>query len=714
MFLKKKNKKNINRLILKLLWSFVLNEKKNINNIDIVNLNFYNFLELKLKNYKNKRFFFLNLKYINKKKLLMAPTSKRRYFARKLEQFYKKEFLKKKIKVKELKKIKINKIDYKSKKSGISYFRKKTLIYLIYLLNKKLIYQLRMIFFIILFLAIKFNNNIVNLNLKKKLKKLIISYNKNYKNKIIYLNELNYLNKLFYKLNKRKEFLNEKFFSLYFKKRKFLLLRKKRRLEKKKIKKLKKKSKHIFYWLKLNKKRKIFWSKLKRKKKRGHHIIKHKNKLYFISKKKKRKLKRVKLFKTFFNKIVFKKISINNLKVNLNIKLFYYNNFITNWTIKNFNLINNLSKYRWRLKEYLFLSLILYNKKKLKDEKKIYILNFYKLIAFFKKKLLLLKFKLLKRLKVLKFLKKIKINKLKNLLIFRKKKELLLNNIFFLKHEYLIKLKKNYIKKKKNLKLYTILSKTLKYFNIFLTLLLKKIILKKKIKINKNFIYDSYILNVVVKDEKVPLLSMSHFFLKNYFHSKNIAMFLFDSIFNRTNVVTIENINKLYSKNLYEKRNESIKKKNTKQFYFNYLSSIKTDYLMLDVNNKRNKINLTNIKKKKKNYLYLKILNFYNYIYIYKKKYANSLKNLKLNNINCYKSIFNLNIFNKLISINELLFSLINLYEFINIKIYNKSILILLYFYILFYNNLKIKNYLVLNNKEKKKKYIYKKYKIII
>jgi hypothetical protein len=74
LYLKKNKKKYIDNRFYNLLLSFVLIQKKNINNQAY--LNFYNYIEFKLKNYKHKSFFFLNLKYINKKKLIRSNKTK--------------------------------------------------------------------------------------------------------------------------------------------------------------------------------------------------------------------------------------------------------------------------------------------------------------------------------------------------------------------------------------------------------------------------------------------------------------------------------------------------------------------------------------------------------------------------------------------------------------------------------------------------------------
>jgi hypothetical protein len=252
----------------------------------------------------------------------------------------------------------------------------------------------------------------------------------------------------------------------------------------------------------------------------------------------------------------------------------------------------------------------------------------------------------------------------------------------------------------------------LKYFNLYLSVLLKKIILKKKKIVNKKIVYNSYISNVVLKEKKIALLGISHYFTKKYFYSKTIAMFIFDRIFNRLNVVTFENVNKLYSNNLYEKKKESLKKKNTKEFYYNYLSGIKVDYLTVDILSEQKKINFMRIKKKKKNYLYLKLLNFYNYVNIYKKKYL-----IEKNNCKQIKNLVYLNTF-KLSAlyngIKQIMYILLNLYLVININIYKKSIINIIYFYIVFHKNIKIKNYLELNEKVKEKNVYIKNIKGII
>jgi hypothetical protein len=335
--------------------------------------------------------------------------------------------------------------------------------------------------------------------------------------------------------------------------------------------------------------------------------------------------------------------------------------------------------------------------KRYKKKKNKYIYNFYKIISFLKKNLLFIKYKILKSYNILKNVKKkIKRYKIKNLYKYKKKKDLLVKQLLKVN-----KIKKVYKKKKKYIKLYNIMRQILNYFNNFLSVLLKKIILKKKKVLNKKFVYESYVLNLVIKEEKMRTIGLSHFFTKKYFYSKKIAMFLFDRLFNRVNVVTMENVNKLYSKSLYEKQKESLKKKNTKEYYYNYVSGVKLDYLTMNVLTLQKRVNLIRIKKKKKKYLYLKLLHFYNYVNIYKKKYLIEKKSNKeiisLVNYNKVKLNYGYNEIN----INKIMDLLVNFYLVINKKIYKKSIENMLYFYIEFYKNVKIKNYLQVNEKVK-------------
>lgn len=389
--------------------------------------------------------------------------------------------------------------------------------------------------------------------------------------------------------------------------------------------------------------------------------------------------KRIKLyFNKFFLKNLLKK------KFIFKQRLIYYNFFFNSVDNKlylinnknnNFILWKNLIKktsLRFRLSEYIFSKLFDFKTVFHKQKKIYFILNFYKIIVFFKNKLKNLKKYLLK-----KFL-------FKNLLIknFKKFK-------YYYQKEFLIKFNLSVKNIGKSLNVYYSM---LKYFNKIFFFLLYNLKLNTKIMIKKytNYVYLSYLVNIdttINQKNYISLVNINDYFMRKVNNVFNHIWLLNDIIFNyvtiydkvlkedifwnnlsyrqnEKNYILVPEVNKnVFSKYTYF-FNKKIKNKNFKKYVNNYYL-----YYIILLN-----INFSlffNINYNKFYLLKYIQLTFNNLKYKIKKNYINTNINLYKNKLILLKNYLNFK--------NKLNLSYLNFYKK---KLFILKLIILVYFYI--------------------------------
>lgn len=640
-----------------------------------------------LKKYKNYKL--LNLKILKKKKLLYLNFYNRFFdiliwaiyvFSNKVTKYSLRNLrLKKKKKNKIFKNIKFKRFKKRKKKKFLFLLKKDKI-------KKKFILNILTYLY---YLGLLNNKNMfssISENLDFTNKQKFLKYNKDLSEDESLKSNIVYLRKVLLKWNKIKKNITYKI--LKEKKNLFFI------------------NKRLNYVDKKNLKKNIFNKNSIKKVWKSPRILKKK----FIIKKRVKKY-----FKNFIKKTKFTK------KASLNQRLFYYDFFFNSYEKKLFflkkrtsvsflwNKVLNKNYLRYRLSEYIFLLLNNIEDNFLIKNKIFYILNFYKIIVFLKKKLKNLKKYLLKKNILLPLLKKNKKN-------FK----------YYLKKEYFIQ-KNIYINLGKSLiKYYSML----KYFNKIFYFLSKSLNFNVKniVEDYNGFIYLSFLLNLTINEKNyIPLVSLNNYFMQKTNKSFVNAWLLNDRVFNYIDV-----FNKIYKKDLYWNNLSPIynlAKRGTEKSYimvpglvknmdskYTYFFGKKPDYVLKNFYR-------TNIQ-----------LFFFIYIYIYFLKIFNSFNNKKFffyffnfnnkkflnifsfNNLIFLNNILNINKLNFLNKISILKFNLIINFLFKSKKLIikrKKNFLLKLFSWLLFFNFkqnyglLKLKNftYLVLNFLNISKKY---------
>jgi len=402
--------------------------------------------------------------------------------------------------------------------------------------------------------------------------------------------------------------------------------------------------------------------------------------------------------KNYFNNFLKKNLLIK--KNSLKQRLFYYDFFFSSFEQKLFLLkkknsvsflwkdVLNKTYLRFRLSEYIFFLITEFNNNFFLNKKMYYILNFFKIIVFLKKKLQNLKKYLLKK------------NILSNLIKINKK-----NFKYYLKKEYVIQksLYNNF--GKFLIKYYAML----KYFNKIFYFLLKILNFNIKKIINKynNFVYLSFLINLTInKKNYISLVNLNNYFMEKTNKSFINAWLLNDNIFN---YITI--YDKAFKKDLYWNNLSpiySLASCNTEKSYImipsiNKNLNEKFTYFFgkkLKINSNNNYyINIYNY------YFIFLIINFFNYFNNKFNKFY--LLNFIINKSNDFILPFknfdfiqfnNINFINKL-KIIKFYLKLKSKIKLQNLTIYKKKIFIMKLFIWLFFYSFKQKyNFVKLQN----------------
>ena len=173
----------------------------------------------------------------------------------------------------------------------------------------------------------------------------------------------------------------------------------------------------------------------------------------------------------------------------------------------------NLTKYRWKLKEYFFLynldnfSLNFFNVNLQK-----YLKSYYSWFILIKNKIVLIKFYLLKYLNLYNYVLKLK-----------------------KKYKFTSKLVNIQLINYKNL--YKRILQSLKYYNNFLLVVLNSKMRLYNFNSYKKVIFSSFILNLFDKSAEKNTNTLNKYFINRFKNSEMIAYFLRDRVFNNINII---------------------------------------------------------------------------------------------------------------------------------------------------------------------------------
>ena len=384
----------------------------------------------------------------------------------------------------------------------------------------------------------------------------------------------------------------------------------------------------------------------------------------YLNKKRKIKLnnslKRKEHFNNLLENFYFNYNNQDIILENKKLDYFYNKQDTLNKNNKFFNILKNkinLTKYRWKLKEYLFFynldnfSLGFFN-----INIQNYFKTYYSWFLLLKDKILVIKLHLLKLLNLYKLILKLK-----------KKYKLFFINL------KLFDIKNLYLK----------VFKSLKYYNNFLLVILNIKSRLNNFKLYKKLVFSSYILNLFDSSSEKNTHTLNMYFRNRYKNSEMIAYFLRDRVFNNININKFS-LNNTFFFNTLVNINKSFKKKRKEAISY----ALTDDYAYYFFNNKH-----TN------NYKFLFILQYFSFISLFFNKYKLYMYNFLFNYKNTINLLENKKNITKFIGNNKKFNYIKNIKSIVNV---NKSYLS--NFFLLNCLKIRLKKNLILN--KLKKKYI--------